>query len=107
MSEPKTLKQRTAKGIFWGGISNFIQQALGMVLGIFIARILSPEDYGLVAMLAIFTSVVSSLMDGGFSSALINRPTIEHRDYNAVFWFNIFVSIGVYVVLFFFCSTYR
>lgn len=101
MSEPKTLKQRTAKGIFWGGISNFIQQALGMVFGIFIARILSPEDYGLVAMLAIFTSVVSSLMDGGFSSALINRPTIEHRDYNAVFWFNIFVSIGVYVVLFF------
>ena len=102
MSEPKTLKQRTAKGIFWGGISNFIQQAVGMVFGIFIARILSPEDYGLVAMLAIFTSVVSALMDGGFSSALINRPTIEHRDYNAVFWFNIFVSVGVYIVLFFF-----
>lgn len=102
MSEPKTLKQRTAKGIFWGGISNFIQQAVGMIFGIFIARILSPEDYGLVAMLAIFTSVISSLMDGGFSSALINRPTIEHRDYNAVFWFNILVSIGVYIVLFFF-----
>ena len=101
MSEPKTLKQKTAKGIFFGGGSNIIQQAVGMVFGIVIARILSPDDYGLVAMLSIFTSVATILMDSGFSSALINRPEIEHRDYNAVFWFSLLVGASLYVVFFF------
>ena len=101
MNESKTLKQRTAKGIFWGGVSNFVQQAIGMVFGIIIARILSPDDYGLVAMLAVFTSLATTLADSGFSSALVNRLTIEHRDYNAVFWFSLLIGIGSYVVLFF------
>ena len=96
-----TLKEKTAKGLFWGGISTFIQQVIGMIFGIVIARILSPEDYGLIAMLAIFTAIATLIMDSGFTVALINRPTIEHKDYNAVFWFNIFAGIGIYVILFF------
>ena len=96
-----TLKEKTAKGLFWGGISNFVQQVIGMAFGIAIARILSPDDYGLVAMLAIFTAMANAVMDSGFTTALINRKTIEHRDYNAVFWFNVFAAIGMYVILFF------
>ena len=72
-----------------------------MVFGIVIARILSPDDYGLVAMLSIFTSVATILMDSGFSSALINRPEIDHRDYNAVFWFSLLVGVSLYVLFFF------
>ncbi len=96
-----TLKEKTAKGLFWGGISNFVQQVIGMAFGIAIARILSPDDYGLVAMLAIFTAVANTVMDSGFTTALVNRKTIEHKDYNAVFWFNVFIAFGIYVLLFF------
>lgn len=96
-----SLKEKTAKGLFWGGISTFIQQFIGMVFGIVIARILSPGDYGLIAMLAIFTAIASTIMDSGFSIALINRRTIDHKDYNAVFWFNIVFGIGLYIILFF------
>lgn len=95
-----TLKEKTAKGLFWGGISNFVQQVIGMAFGIAIARILSPDDYGLVAMLTIFTAVANTFMDSGFTTALVNRKIIEHKDYNAVFWFNIFVAVGLYVILF-------
>jgi len=100
MSE-STLKEKTAKGLFWGGISTFIQQTIGAIFGIIIARILSPGDYGLVAMLAIFPAIANTIMDSGFSIALINKDKIEHKDYNAVFWFNIFSGIVLYIILFF------
>ena len=95
-----TLKEKTAKGLFWGGISSFMQQLIGAVFGIVIAQILSPDDYGLIAMLAIFTAIANTIMDSGFSIALINRETIVHKDYNAVFWFNILAGIGIYIILF-------
>jgi O-antigen/teichoic acid export membrane protein len=99
-TEP-SLKEKTAKGLFWGGIGNAAQQIIGMVFGIIIARILSPDDYGLVGMLAIFTAIANTILDSGFTSALINRKKIRHEDYNAVFWFSVFVGIGMYVLLFF------
>ncbi|MDR2775964.1 MAG: oligosaccharide flippase family protein, partial [Tannerella sp.] len=96
-----TLKDKTAKGFFWGGLSNIIQQIIGMLFGIVIARILSPGDYGLVAMLTIFTAIANTLTESGFSSALINRKTVEYKDYNAVFWFSAFTGMGVYIIFFF------
>ena len=101
LQEELSLKEKTAKGLFWGGISNFVQQVVGMAFGIAIARILSPDDYGLVAMLAIFTAIANTVMDSGFTTALINKKTIEHCDYNAVFWFNVFAAVGMYIILFF------
>jgi len=100
-SQEPTLKEKTAKGLFWGGFSNFVQQVIGAIFGIAIARILSPDDYGLVGMLAIFTAVANTLMDSGFSTALVNRKIIKHDDYNAVFWFSIFSAIILYIILFF------
>ena len=101
VQEELTLKEKTAKGLFWGGISHVVQQIIGMAFGIAIARILSPNDYGLVAMLAIFTAIANTVMDSGFTTALVNRKKIEHEDYNAVFWFNLFAAFGMYVILFF------
>jgi O-antigen/teichoic acid export membrane protein len=96
-----TLKEKTAKGLFWGGLSNIVQQGVGFSFNIIIARILSPDDYGLMGMLAIFTAVANTILDSGFTSALIKKKNIRHEDYNAVFWFSVFAGIGMYVLLFF------
>lgn len=96
-----TLKEKTARGIFWGGLSSGLQQILGLVLGIILARILDVDNYGIIGMLAIFSAMAGSIQDSGFSTALINRKEINHEDYNAVFWFNIFISISLYAILYF------
>ncbi|MDR2119060.1 MAG: lipopolysaccharide biosynthesis protein [Tannerellaceae bacterium] len=100
MSE-ETLKEKTAKGLFWGGISNGAQQILGLAFGIFLGRILSAEDYGLIAMLAIFTGIANAIINSGFSVALTNKQHATQEDYNAVFWFSLFVGLALYIVLFF------
>lgn len=97
----ETLKAKTSKGLFWGGMSNFFQQLLGALFGIYLARTLLPDDYGLVGMLAIFTSLSMLLQESGFPSALMNRKEIRHDDYNAVFWFNIIVAVSIYLILYF------
>lgn len=97
----QTLKEKTAKGLFWGGISNGLQQILGLVFGIVLARILSPEDYGMVGMLAIFTGIAGTIQESGFTAALVNKPEIKHEDYNAVFWFSLLTGVVLYVILFF------
>lgn len=96
----ESLKERTAKGLAWGGLSNGIQQLLNAVFGIFLARILSQYDYGMVGMLTIFSSVASSLQEGGFISALIRKKDISSQDYNAVFWTNTLLSVCFYLILF-------
>lgn len=97
----ETLKEKTAKGIFWGGMSNGLQQLLNLVFGIFLGRLLSPSDYGMVGMLTIFSLIASSLQESGFTAALANKKEISHRHLNAVFWFSIGVSGSLYILLFF------
>ena len=97
----KTLKEKTAKGLMWGSVSNGAQLILGTLFGIFLARILSPSDYGMVGLLAVFSQTASILQDSGFRTALANRREIVHEDYNAVFWFNITTSCTLYILLFF------
>lgn len=97
----QTLKEKTSKGLFWGGASSFLQQLISALFGIYLARVLTPGDYGLVGLLTIFTMLAQILQEAGFSSALINRKEIRHEDYNAVFWFSMLVSVFCYVVLFF------
>lgn len=97
----QTLKEKTAKGLLWGSINGGIQQILNIAFGIFLARLLSPGDYGLIGMLGIFMGIATVLQDSGFSTALINRKEINHDDYNSVFWFSFSVGIICYVILFF------
>lgn len=96
----QTLKQKTAQGLFWGILSSGGMQLLNLIIGIFLARLLSPEEYGIVGMLAIFTLIANNLQESGFGVALINVKDIKHEDYNSVFWFNIIVSLALYAVLF-------
>ena len=99
--EQETLKQRTANSLFWSALNNGAMQVLNLVAGIFLARILSTSDYGLVGILTIFSAIATALQESGFTSALTNLEKPTANDYNSVFWFSLFVSIGCYVVLFF------
>lgn len=95
------LKTKTIKGLFWGGFSSGMKQVISALIGLVLLSRLSPGDYGLVGMLAIFTGIASTLQEGGFTSALANRKEFSHDDFNAVFWFNNIISITMYVVLWF------
>ena len=95
------LKEKTAKGLLWGGVSNGIQQLLNLAFGIFLARLLTQADYGMVGLLAVFSSIASALQEGGFISALNRKKEVSHGDYNAVFWFSTSCSIVIYLLLFF------
>lgn len=97
----ETLKEKTAKGLFWGGLSNGTTQLLNLIFGIFLARILDVEDYGMVGMLTIFSLLANALQESGFVAAIANKKEARHEDYNAVFWFSILLSACLYVILFF------
>lgn len=97
----ENLKEKTAKGIAWGAINNGATQVLNLVFGIVLARKLSTEDYGLIALLTIFIALAGCLQAAGFTQALANLKTPTHRDYNAIAWFNIFAGCMMYVILFF------
>lgn len=95
------LKSATAKGFLWGGMSNAVCQLLNLFFGIYLANILGPDDYGPIGMLAIFSAVAGSLQESGFVAAIANRKEVGHDDYNAVFWFSVFVSLILYAGLYF------
>lgn len=97
----QSLKEKTAKGLFWGGFSNGIQQLLNLLFGIIITRMLDSTDYGMIGMLAIFTAVANSIQESGFTAALANKQTFRHEDYNAVFWFSFLMGASLYLLLFF------
>ena len=96
-----SLKEKTAKGLFWGGMNNGVQQLLGLAFGIILGRLLDPSDYGMTAMLAVFSVIANELQSSGFKTGLINLKQPTHDDYNAVFWFNILAGAAIYVVLWF------
>ena len=96
----ETLKEKTAKGLLWGGMSNGIMQLLNLLFGIFLARQLSQTDYGMIGMLAIFSAIAADMQAGGFISALNRKETVTHNDYNAVFWTSILISIAFYLLFF-------
>ena len=97
----ESLKDKTAKGLFWGGMNNGVQQLLGLAFGIILGRLLDPSDYGMTAMLAVFSVIANELQSSGFKTGLINLREPKHEDYNAVFWFNIVAGIVLYVALWF------
>ena len=86
------LKKKTVKGVAWSGIERFTAQGMNFVFNILIARVLLPEDYGVVAMLGIFIAVSNTFIDSGFANALIRKIDRTEDDFNTVFYFNIAMS---------------
>ena len=94
------MKDKAVNGVFWTSVERIGSQVLSLLVGIAVARILSPEDYGIIGMTAIFLAVASTLLDSGFGSALIQNQNRTETDYSTCFYFNIVVGLFWYVVLF-------
>jgi len=95
-----SLKKKTISGLFWSFIDNTALIGISFIVGIILARLLSPKEYGLLGMLAIFISISQSFIDSGFSQALLRKQNCTPADYSTVFYFNIIVSISFYLILF-------
>jgi len=96
----ESLKDKTVRGVGWSFIDNIASSGITFLVGLILARLLTPEEYGVMAMIAIFIAVSNSIIDSGFSNALIRKVHINRIDYNTVFYFNIVVSIVLYISLF-------
>jgi len=96
----ENLKEKTAKGLFWGVLNSGTTQVLNVVIGILLGRLLSPGEWTPIAMIAIFSAIAGNLQSSGFSTAIVNMKEPKANDYNAVFWFNTLASACIYLVLF-------
>lgn len=99
MSE--SLKNKTVKGVSWSFLDNIANQGISFLVGLILARILSPEEYGLIGIIAIFIAVFNSLVDSGFSNALIRKNDTKDIDLNTVFLSNMVLSVVLFFALFF------
>ena len=96
-----SLKDKTVKGVIWSAVDRFSAQGIQFVFSILIARLLMPEDYGVIAMLGIFMAVSQTFIDSGFGTALIRKIDRTETDFSTVFYFNIAVASVFYAILFF------
>lgn len=97
------LKDKTVKGVGWSAIDNVTQMGVTFIVSIVLARLLTPDDYGLIGIITIFTMVCNTLINAGFNSALIRKKDCTDDDYNTVFICNMVLSLLLYAVIFF-CS---
>lgn len=94
------LKLKTKKGLYWSAASNFANQGMRFVFGLILARLLSPDAYGVIGMLTVFLCVVQVFIDCGFSQALIAKQDRTQTDFSTEFYFNIGVGLIGYCLLF-------
>ena len=97
----ESLKKKTIKGTIWSAADAFLGQGVTFIVGVILARLLSPEEYGLIGIVMIFTLVLSSVVDSGFSRALIRKIDTNSDDYNTMFITNLLTSLLMFVLLFF------
>ena len=102
---PESLKNKTIKGVGWSAVDNFVQFGVTFVVSIVLARLLSPDDYGLIGIVTIFTAVCATIINGGFTNALIRKKEATEDDYNTAFIVNMGLSILLYAVIFL-CSPF-
>jgi len=95
------LKRKTVNGFFWSSLESVFSQGQGMIFGIFLARMLSPREFGLIGMITIFISIAQVFVDSGLSQSLIRKQTCTNLDFSTVFWINIVVGIFAYVLIWF------
>jgi teichuronic acid exporter len=95
-----TLKQKTVSGLVWSFIDNFSRQGITFIIGIILARLLSPREFGLIGMTTIFLAISQAISESGFTTALIRKKNCTQVDYSTVFYFNIVIGFGLYAILF-------
>ena len=95
------LKGKTKKGLYWSFFNQFANYGMQFCVGIVMARLLSPEDYGITALPAVFMSVAMILQEGGLSDALVRKTDLKEQDISTAFYYSFGVGIFMYLVLFF------
>ena len=100
MPQQQSLKDKTIKGTAWSAIDNVTQMGVSFLVSIVLARLLSPDDYGLIGIINIFTVVCTAIINGGFSSALIRKKDVSDDDYNTSFIVNFGLSLLLYALVF-------
>ena len=94
------LENKAKKGLLWSSIDKFSTLVIQFVVGIVLARLLVPEDFGLIGMITILLAISQCLVNGGFYTALLQKKNIDNNDYSTIFFFNIGVGISLYLILF-------
>lgn len=94
------LKSKTISGVLWSALERFSLQGIQFLIGIIMARILLPADYGMIGMLGVFLQISQLFIDGGFANALIQRKDRTEIDFSTVFYFNILVAVLFYFLIF-------
>ena len=100
MSNKESLRGKTIKGVGWSSSDNIVSYGISFLVGLVLARLLSPEEYGLIGIITIFITMFNSIVDSGFSNALIRKNDQKDIDYNTVFIVNLFLSVVLFVILF-------
>lgn len=98
--QQESLKNKTIKGVGWSAADAFLGQGVTFIVGLVLARLLSPDEYGLIGICLIFTTVLNGIVDSGFSNALIRKKEVTNEDYNTMFTTNMAISIVLYFLLF-------
>lgn len=94
------LKDKTVKGTVWTALESVLRYGVSFVVGIILARLLSPDEYGLIGILTIFITIFEIIIDGGFINALIRKQDAKEIDYTTVFWTNLVLSVVMAGILF-------
>ena len=97
-----SLGQQTVSGVAWTTVQRFASLFLAFVANLVLARLLSPDDFGCIALLMVFISLSQIFVDGGFGAALIQKKDPTQDDYSTIFYWNLLLAIGLYFLLFFF-----
>ena len=97
----ENLKSQTVRGVWWSFLEKYSTQGVSFLITLVMARILTPGEYGLIGMLAIFMALGQVFIDGGFANALIQKKERTETDYSTVFWINVSIGLLSYIILFF------
>ena len=96
----ESLKDKATSGVMWKSAEKMFGQIIHFVVGIAMARLLDPSDYGVVGLLAIFFAVAGTFQDSGFGMALIQKKKQTQADYSTVFFFSLIISVVIYAIFF-------
>lgn len=100
-NQNQELKEKVVSGVFWRFLERLLAQGIGFIVSIFLARMLSVEDYGAVAIILIFVNIADVFLSSGFSIALIRKKKMEEKDLSSVFYLNLSISVVLYIIIFF------
>jgi teichuronic acid exporter len=95
------IKEKTISGLLWSFIDNIASQGIIFIVGVVLARLLSPKEFGLIGMITIFVSISQIFVNSGFGQSLIRKQNASQTDYSTIFYFNLFVGVLFYVIIFF------